>query len=153
MLETAANPHTAFAKSAFSLSGSSGLYDRARPSYPLPALAYILHQFPTDQAANVVELGPGTGLFTRMLLREGKGRVGSFVGVEPAEGMRIGFENAMKSEMEQAAGKVQVVEGTFESIPVESGGVDVVVAAQVGPFFPSHSRFLSYQMGGRDPRN
>lgn len=79
--------------------------------------------------------------------------MGSFVGVEPAEGMRIGFENAMKSEMEQAAGKVQVVEGTFESIPVESGGVDVVVAAQVGPSFPSHSRFLSYQMGGRDPRN
>ncbi|KAJ9107332.1 hypothetical protein QFC21_000782 [Naganishia friedmannii] len=54
-------------------SGTNDHYDRARPSYPAPAVKYIQSKItPSTQAAgsglNLVELGSGTGIFSRLLL-------------------------------------------------------------------------------------
>ncbi|TNY18336.1 S-adenosyl-L-methionine-dependent methyltransferase [Rhodotorula diobovata] len=149
--------HQAFATTNFSKSGASGLYDRARPSYPLPAYSQILDLLlppspspspgaTTPTGAHVVELGSGTGLFTRGFLRaaaeraRGEGNpVRRVTAVEPSEGMREGFERAMRKEEEAAlkgegegggGAEVVCVDGTFEKVPVGDGEADLVVIAQ-----------------------
>lgn len=112
------------------MSGSSGLYDRARPSYPAEAHAQILSLLAPNSKSRVVELGAGTGLFTRGFVAaaqsaEHSGRVGSVLAVEPSEGMREGFENKLK-DVEQGAIDVKIVDGTFERIPVEDASADLV---------------------------
>ncbi|GAA5948181.1 hypothetical protein JCM10213_007056 [Rhodosporidiobolus nylandii] len=129
--------HLSFAKDNFSISGASGLYDRARPSYPPAAISQLLSSLP--QGAVVVELGSGTGLFTRGFLQaaaaEGsEGKVKSLLAVEPSEGMRAAFEMGLEGlrDAQGRVGGVEVVctEGTFDKVPVESGSVDLVVIAQ-----------------------
>ncbi|GAA5888259.1 hypothetical protein JCM5296_000250 [Sporobolomyces johnsonii] len=122
------NEHTSFAKQNFSISGASGLYDRARPTYPAPALEKLLALLPP--AASVVELGAGTGLFSRGLLAAALAKPGSvseWLAVEPSEGMRVGFEKKLH-EVEALEGsgiKVAIVDGLFDQIPVEDGKADL----------------------------
>ncbi|GAA5962249.1 hypothetical protein JCM21900_000137 [Sporobolomyces salmonicolor] len=127
------NEHTAFAKQNFSISGASGLYDRARPTYPEPALQKILSLLPPSAA--VVELGAGTGLFSRGLLNAALAKPGSvseWLAVEPSEGMRVGFEKKLPevAALEGSGLQVAIVDGLFDKIPVEDGKADLVVVAQ-----------------------
>ncbi|BGO99658.1 hypothetical protein NBRC10513v2_003885 [Rhodotorula toruloides] len=148
MASTTANEpaHTTFAKENFSKSGASGLYDRARPSYPPSAISHILSTLPFPSSpsnrATIVELGSGTGLFTRALLShpDTRGKVKKIVCVEPSEGMREGFEKAtlggafgwagQGEGVEEGGVEVECVEGTFEDVPVGDGSEDMVVCAQ-----------------------
>jgi len=137
------------ARSAFSVSGSSGLYDRARPTYPEEAISLILStlsKVPSGSPKkNVVELGAGTGIFTRHLIinppapfnSPETNPIGELKAVEPAEGMRKGFEDKVTKiiNSQEAAGgaqgaKVTCVDGQFDHIPVEDGWADLVVVAQ-----------------------
>ncbi|BGP08102.1 hypothetical protein JCM10049v2_003947 [Rhodotorula toruloides] len=139
---TASEPaHTTFAKENFSKSGASGLYDRARPSYPPSAISDILSTLPTPSSpsnrATVVELGAGTGLFTRALLShpDAQGKVKKIICVEPSEGMREGFEKATlggafgwagkDEKVDEGGVEVECVDGTFEHVPVEDGSADM----------------------------
>ncbi|KAK4704665.1 hypothetical protein P7C70_g1537, partial [Phenoliferia sp. Uapishka_3] len=125
--------HLSFAQSNFSKSGASGLYDRARPRYPAPAVQHITYLLTPSAPGLVVELGPGTGIFSRMLLAEGKGRIKKLLAVEPAEGMRQGFMNNLEGsgvEPPKSGIQVEVVDGTFDKIPAGDASVDLVVAAQ-----------------------
>ncbi|GAA5820430.1 hypothetical protein JCM11251_005623 [Rhodosporidiobolus azoricus] len=142
--------HQVFATTNFSVSGASGLYDRARPSYPEQAIESILSRLPTpasptDEGALIVELGAGTGLFTRGLLAAllapsspYRGRVKKVLAVEPSEGMRVGFEKGLQKEgwvrgdegkgvwkKEGEGLEVEIVDGTFEKIPVGEGEADL----------------------------
>lgn len=149
-LMSSANPFTGYAKTNFSLSGAcpsffcdlardiltprcartgaSGLYDRARPRYPPAALEQIVSYLPKN--ANLVELGSGTGIFSRALLKtaEDAGKLGQLTAVEPAEGMRKGFQDKLFDEGVPASvkGKVEVVDGTFEKIPLGDASADLV---------------------------
>ncbi|KAI5480634.1 methyltransferase type 11 [Pseudohyphozyma bogoriensis] len=125
---SASNPHTSYAKTHFSSSGGSGLYDRARPRYPPAALQQIAGYL-EGTPGQVVELGAGTGIFTRGLLKEGKDEVKKLLAVEPAEGMRKGFNDKLK-EAGIEGDLVECVDGAFDSIPLADGQADVVVAAQ-----------------------
>ncbi|GAA5850330.1 hypothetical protein JCM8547_001834 [Rhodosporidiobolus lusitaniae] len=141
-MSTVLTAHQTWATSQFSVSGASGLYDRARPSYPTEATSLILSRLPPS--AVVVELGAGTGLFTRGLLAASselpeEKRIKTLTAVEPSEGMREGFEKALVEKGLREGGKeggrvggteVTVVDGTFEKVPVEEGSVDMVVIAQ-----------------------
>ena len=59
-------------------------YVRYRPSYPLEALRFIREHADLAAGDTVVDLGSGTGIFSRLLLQDGF-RV---FGVEPNDGMR-----------------------------------------------------------------
>ncbi|GAA5937562.1 hypothetical protein JCM3775_001271 [Rhodotorula graminis] len=132
--------HKDFATSNFSKSGASGLYDRARPTYPAQAHAQILDLLPpSPQGAHVVELGSGTGLFTRGFLQaalereknEGGKRVARLTAVEPSEGMRAGFDKGLEKEGLLKSGiQVSCVDGAFDKVPVGDGEADLVVIAQ-----------------------
>lgn len=109
------NPHRA---------GSSGLYDRARPDYPLEAIETILSQ--TQPGAHVIELGAGTGLFTRGFLKAASnsaGRVAKVTAVEPSEGMRQGFAAKLPPQTDI---QVECVDGLFDKIPAPDASADLV---------------------------
>ncbi|KAK4053888.1 hypothetical protein OIO90_003725 [Microbotryomycetes sp. JL221] len=129
-MSTRGNQFTQFAETTFSASGASGLYDRARPDYPQPAVDKLFSLLPKQGA--IVELGSGTGLFSRMLLRDGRdGRLAKLHCVEPSKGMRQGFQDKLDTANDiDRSIKVDVVDGLFDQIPVEDKSADMVVAAQ-----------------------
>jgi len=82
---------------AFTISGASGLYDKARPSYPAATLSHIFkiaQTLPTP--IDVVEVGSGTGIFTRLLFSAPPNTIRSITAIEPSTGMRDGFNVSMK---------------------------------------------------------
>jgi len=81
---------------AFTISGASGLYDKARPSYPAATLSYIFKLAQTlPTPVDVVEVGSGTGIFTRLLFGAPPNTIRSITAIEPSTGMRDGFNVAM----------------------------------------------------------
>jgi len=68
----------------------------------------------------VVEVGAGTGRLTTKLLT----RCGHIVAVEPARPMRERLAAALST---QAVGKVDIVDGFFDALPVPDASADLVV--------------------------
>lgn len=89
-------------------------YERGRPPYPDRAIDWLL----PPGAARAADLGAGTGKLSRMLANRGL----SVVAVEPSAGMR--------EQLHRAVPSVAVTAGSGERIPLASGSVNVVLAAQ-----------------------
>ncbi|KDE08777.1 hypothetical protein MVLG_00884 [Microbotryum lychnidis-dioicae p1A1 Lamole] len=125
------NEFTNFAKDNFSQSGGSGLYDASRPTYPKQAIMDILAQLPPR--STVVELGAGTGIFTRNFIEAVSTGTGAnnaiekWIAVEPSEGMRKGFEDKWNRTNRV---DMECVDGLFDKIPVEDVKADLVCIAQ-----------------------
>lgn len=85
-------------------------YDGFRPRPPQDAVDWLLP--PRCEVA--VDLGAGTGLFTRALL----GRATEVIAVEP--------DARMRAVLTGRSPEVRAVEGTGESIPLEDAAVDAV---------------------------
>ncbi|KAJ1599296.1 hypothetical protein NDA14_006362 [Ustilago hordei] len=140
------------ARNGFDSSGGSGLYDRARPSYPLAAISTIIAEATNaDSPAplRIVELGAGTGIATRMLLATATSPsadgtpppgVASLTAIEPSAGMRSHFEtaiasatNSLKQQMQDKgllspSASISVQDGAFESFDAGEANDAVVVA-------------------------
>jgi SAM-dependent methyltransferase len=101
------------------------LYERARPSYPGDAVAWLSERCGLGPGRTVVDLGAGTGKLTRLLPATGA-RV---IAVEPIPEMRALIQ------------EVEVLEGTAEAIPLADGAADAVVVAQAFHWF-DHARAL-----------
>lgn len=102
---------------------SASTYERGRPDYPaegIELLARVLHLGPGQ---TIVELGSGTGKFTRALrpLRA------ALIPVEPTRGMREEFARRVPD--------LPVLDGTAEAIPVPDGFADAVLVAQAFHWF------------------
>ncbi len=91
-----------------------GEYERSRPSYPQEAVKWMVPQ----RARTVLDLGAGTGKFTRSLVARGL----EVTAVEPDDMMRAALADALPS--------VRTLKGTAEAIPLPDASVDVVTAAQ-----------------------
>jgi SAM-dependent methyltransferase len=128
-------------------------YERARPSYPAEAVAWIAERLDLRAGRTVLDLGAGTGKLTRALLETGA-RV---VAVEPGD--------AMRAELERVAPGVEAYCGSAEQIPLADRSVDAVAVGQAfhwfrhGEAIPELHRVLR-QGGGvalvwnsRDPDN
>lgn len=98
---------------AASFDAVSAGYDAARPSYPRESAEWVV-----GDAATVVDVGAGTGLFTRELQRPGR-RV---IAVEPSAGML--------AELRRTLPGVEALRGTAERLPLPDASVDVVTFAQ-----------------------
>lgn len=99
---------------AGSLDRWPGDYERGRPGWPpevvdIPGL---------PSAANVLDLGAGTGKLTRLLVAS----FGRVVAVEPAE--------AMRRLLVSLCPEAEVLAGSAEEIPLANGSVDAVFAAE-----------------------
>jgi SAM-dependent methyltransferase len=126
--------HTAQARS---FGAAAGQYDRGRPTYPEDAVNWLL----PGGARKVLDLGAGTGQLTRRLIARGL----DVVAVEPSEGMREQFTQALPN--------VSALAGSAERIPLTDNAVDAVLVAQawhwvdVERAVPEVARVLS--QGGR----
>ncbi|MET4780898.1 class I SAM-dependent methyltransferase [Glaciihabitans sp. UYNi722] len=89
-------------------------YERARPTYPQDAVDWLI----PAGTRSVLDLGAGTGKFTRSLVARGL----EVTAVEPDDEMRAALADALPS--------VQTLKGTAENIPVPDASVDVITAAQ-----------------------
>jgi SAM-dependent methyltransferase len=96
----------------------SDLYERSRPGYPAEAVAHLVATSGISPGSRVLDLAAGTGKLTRQL--EAIGAV--CVAVEPSTSMRDVFVHAVPG--------VPVVAGTAEAVPLATGALDAVVAAQ-----------------------
>ncbi len=101
---------------AASFDRAAEVYERARPSYPEPAVDWIFEGLPAEPA--VLDLGAGTGKLTRALA----GRAGQLFAVDPSE--------QMLRQLRAALPGVRAEIGTAERIPLPDSSLDLVVAAQ-----------------------
>ena len=94
-------------------------YDRARPSYPIEAVRWLLGRDPLE----VLDLGAGTGRLTQLLLDAGH----SVVAVEPLD--------ALRRKLAAGIPQTRVLDGRAEDIPVSDGSADAVVVSQAFHWF------------------
>lgn len=140
------------ARNGFDSSGGSGLYDRARPSYPPAAISAIIAEATNASSPSplrIVELGAGTGIATRMLLATATSAsadgtpppgIASLAAIEPSAGMRSHFEsaiasgaNSLKQQMQDKGllspqTSITIEDGAFESFDAGTDNDAVVVA-------------------------
>lgn len=93
-------------------------YARGRPEYPVALDQWLRDALRLDASRTVVDLGAGTGKFTRRLLAAGA----NIIAVEPVP--------EMLAQLTRILPTVAARSGTAESIPVNDGAVDAVVCAQ-----------------------
>ncbi|MBW4030728.1 MAG: class I SAM-dependent methyltransferase [Acidobacteria bacterium] len=98
-------------------------YNAARPGYPDDVIDHFVRAFDLDARSHVVDLGAGTGIFTRQLL----GHVGRISAVDPSTSMRTTFAL-------QTPG-VTILEGSDAAIPLADREVTAVFAAQAFHWF------------------
>ncbi len=98
-------------------------YEHGRPDYPIAAIRRLGRALRIGPGTTTVELGAGTGKFTRAWMGLGS----AILAIEPIPGMRRQFAQAVPT--------VPVLPGTAESIPLPDGFADAVVAAQAFHWF------------------
>jgi SAM-dependent methyltransferase len=104
---------------ALSFGAVAEAYDRARPSYPVDAVTWLVGQ----QKSSVVELGAGTGKLTELLVAAGH----DVVATDPSPEMLV----RLRARVPGARAAV----ASAEHIPVASCSADVVVCAQAFHWF------------------
>jgi SAM-dependent methyltransferase len=97
---------------------SAEVYERGRPGYPTELLEFLRETLPVHPGDRVLELGAGTGKFTRAM-RPWRARR---LAVEPVPGMRAVFR--------RSSGDADLLIARAEAIPLHAASVDAVVAAQ-----------------------
>lgn len=104
-------------------SSQADTYARGRPDYPEEISTWLRDTLRLSAGKTVVDLGAGTGKFTRLLLPTGA----AALAVEPVAQMRMQLSNGLPG--------VQAIEGTAESMPLPDASVDAVVCAQAFHWF------------------
>ncbi|KAG6814380.1 hypothetical protein H0H92_010966 [Tricholoma furcatifolium] len=116
--------------------GTNEHYDKSRPSYQGFSLDYIRDAVKSVSDVNIVEIGAGTGIFTRALLSHPRWStdVKQIKAVEPSAGMREVFEKTVKDE------RVTIQDGTFDTTGVDEHWADLVVIAQAFHWCPDYDK-------------
>jgi len=108
-------------------STAAGAYAHGRPDYPAALKTWFKETLGITPGSTVVDLGAGTGKFTRLL----KSSDIDLVAVEPIEAMRAEFAKHLPD--------VRIIAGTAESIPLESGSAQALVCAQAFHWFSTEA--------------
>lgn len=103
-------------------------YDAVRPSYSTDALLWALGR--PAPGLSVLDLGAGTGKATTILANAGA----SVLAVEPDDAMRAVLERTATGTSE-TPGRITVLPGFAEAVPLAEASVDAVVVAQAFHWF------------------
>ncbi len=98
-------------------------YDRARPSYPPDAVAWLMANLGIRPGRRVVDLAAGTGKLTALIAGAGA----DLVAVKPVAAMRGRLHDRLPG--------VPLIAGVAESLPLAAASVDAVVVAQAFHWF------------------
>ncbi len=102
-------------------------YARGRPEYPVALDQWLHDDLQLDASRTVVDLGAGTGKFTRRLLATG------------ANIIAVGPVQEMLAQLTYIVPTVAARYGTAEAIPVNACAVDAVVCAQSFHWFATEA--------------
>lgn len=102
-------------------------YERGRPDYPAEVAGWLTGSLGLGPGKTVLDLGAGTGKFTRNLVATGA----TVIAVEPVDGMR--------AKLVASLPRVRAVAGTAEAIPLPDASVDALVCAQAFHWFATRS--------------
>lgn len=120
---------------------SADSYEKARPSYPPDAVAWLIEKLRIGPGARVCDLAAGTGKLTRDL----KGSGADLVAVEPVAGMRAVLHRELPS--------VGAVGAVSEALPFPDETLDAVVVAQAFHWFDAalslRELHRAFRPGGR----
>jgi SAM-dependent methyltransferase len=98
-------------------------YEKGRPDYPADGVDWLVESLNLRRGSTVLDLGAGTGKFTRALMARGL----NLVAVEPSADMRRVLAEVLP--------QVQVLPGTADAIPLPDESVDAVAVAQAFHWF------------------
>ena len=101
-------------------------YAASRPDYAAALFDLLASRCPPSVGGLVADVGAGTGLLTRDLLRRGY----DVVAVEPSAAMRAEADRQLG-----ASAGYRSVDGTAEAMPLAAASVDLVAAAQAFHWF------------------
>ena len=104
--------------SARGFATSADTYQRGRPGYPQEAIELIARRCDLRPGRRVLDLGAGTGKFTRALISTGA----AIIALEPI--------SAMRRTLHPQLPRARVIGATAESIPLRAASVSGVTAAQ-----------------------
>lgn len=104
-------------------SAGAALYAGARPDYPAAIDDWLRDRLGLGPGRDVIDLGAGTGIFTRHLLSTGA----NVIAVEPVASMRM--------QLAQRLPGVLVLDGRAEAMPLADASVDALVCAQAFHWF------------------
>jgi SAM-dependent methyltransferase len=104
-------------------SNSAPTYARGRPEYPEELLAWLHRDIGLGPKTTVIDLGAGTGKFTRLLVQTGA----TVVAVEPLD--------AMRAELAAGMPGVHAIAGTAQAMNIPDGSSDAVLCAQAFHWF------------------
>ncbi|WP_248732669.1 class I SAM-dependent methyltransferase [Pseudomonas sp. MWU13-2517] len=102
-------------------------YAQGRPDYPPQLLGWLAEALGVEAQSTVIDLGAGTGKFTRLLST----LTPALIAVEPVQ--------AMAAQLAKVLPDVRLLEGTAESIPLGAATADVVVCAQAFHWFSTQA--------------
>ena len=119
-----ADIHTA-AQTGYSSEAES--YALGRPDYPDELLQWLGGSLGIGARQIVVDLGAGTGKFTKLLLKTGA----DVIAVEPVD--------AMRAQLAKNVTGVKIFSGSGEAIPLETASVDAVVCPQSFHWFATEA--------------
>jgi SAM-dependent methyltransferase len=103
-------------------------YERARPSYPGDAVAWLAESLRIEDARTIVDLAAGTGKLTRLLdPYRSRAESALLLAVEPVDGMRAVLARTQPD--------VPTLSGVAESLPLRDASVDAVTIAQAFHWF------------------
>jgi ubiquinone/menaquinone biosynthesis C-methylase UbiE len=109
--------------------GGADAYERARPSYPPDAVAWLVEHLHIAAGARVCDLAAGTGKLTRLLTPTGA----RIVAIEPVEGMSAHLRSALPG--------VPVAAAVAEALPLADASLDAVTVAQAFHWFDADRAF------------
>lgn len=102
-------------------------YAQGRPDYPRQLTGWLADTLHIDAHASVIDLGAGTGKFTRLLSTLAP----TLIAVESVA--------AMGAQLTKLLPDVRLVNGTAESIPLPTASADAVVCAQAFHWFSTEA--------------
>ncbi|MEB0077707.1 methyltransferase domain-containing protein [Pseudomonas sp. CCI3.2] len=108
-------------------SKEAGTYALGRPGYPSAIQPWLTDALEINAESTVIDLGAGTGKFTRLLTPIAK----NVIAIEPVEAMRLEFAKQLP--------EVKILEGTAESLPLVAGAADALVCAQAFHWFANET--------------
>lgn len=101
-------------------------YVKYRPSYPVEAIDYLYDSIGLQSGSKIVDVGAGTGIFTKLLLERGS----HVIGAEPNQAMREAAQERLGDYPH-----FESLSGSAESTGLPDQSVEFVVCAQAFHWF------------------
>lgn len=98
-------------------------YVRGRPDFPPAALGWLQHDLGLGRGKTAIDLGAGTGKFTRLMLQTGA----DILAVEPSR--------PMLDRLTEGLPGINALRGSAQAIPLAAASADAVICAQAFHWF------------------